>query len=103
MPVKFNISPGSNVNVCCAPSTGGQSCVTSQVEQFNVTFVITAGVDNRDGRIARICGDLPGGVHQRAADVADVVCVQNNYNLAHRHDDALIDDLARQGITFVST
>src|SRR5246500_2339550 len=30
--------------------------------------------------------------------ITDVVCVQNNYNLAQRHDDALIDDLARQGI-----
>ena len=30
-----------------------------------------------------------------------IVCVQNNYNLAHRHDDALIDDLARQGIAYV--
>jgi pyridoxine 4-dehydrogenase len=29
------------------------------------------------------------------------VCVQNNYNLAHREDDALIDDLARQGIPYV--
>jgi len=27
--------------------------------------------------------------------------VQNNYNLAHRHDDALIDALARQGIAYV--
>jgi pyridoxine 4-dehydrogenase len=36
-----------------------------------------------------------------AQTITDVVCVQNNYNLAHRHDDALIDDLARQGITYV--
>jgi aryl-alcohol dehydrogenase-like predicted oxidoreductase len=27
--------------------------------------------------------------------------VQNNYNLAHRDDDTLIDDLARQGIAYV--
>ena len=27
--------------------------------------------------------------------------MQNNYNLAHRHDDALIDDLAGQGIAYV--
>jgi aryl-alcohol dehydrogenase-like predicted oxidoreductase len=33
--------------------------------------------------------------------ITDIVCVQNNYNLAHRHDDALIDDLARQGIPYV--
>jgi pyridoxine 4-dehydrogenase len=29
------------------------------------------------------------------------VCVQNNYNLANRHDDALIDDLARKEIPYV--
>jgi aryl-alcohol dehydrogenase-like predicted oxidoreductase len=27
--------------------------------------------------------------------------VQNQYNLAHRHDDALIDELARDGIAYV--
>ncbi len=36
-----------------------------------------------------------------AQTIAEVVCVQNNYNLAHRHDDALIDDLARAGIAYV--
>jgi pyridoxine 4-dehydrogenase len=36
-----------------------------------------------------------------AQTITDVVCVQNNYNLVHRHDDALIDDLARQGIAYV--
>jgi pyridoxine 4-dehydrogenase len=36
-----------------------------------------------------------------ARAITDVVCVQNNYNLAHRDDDALIDDLARQGIAYV--
>ena len=36
-----------------------------------------------------------------AQAITDVVCVQNNYNVAHRHDDALIDDLARQGIAYV--
>ena len=30
-----------------------------------------------------------------------IVCVQNQYNLAHRGDDALIDDLARDGIAYV--
>jgi aryl-alcohol dehydrogenase-like predicted oxidoreductase len=36
-----------------------------------------------------------------AQAVTDIVCVQNNYNLAHRHDDPLIDDLARHGIAYV--
>jgi pyridoxine 4-dehydrogenase len=33
--------------------------------------------------------------------IAKIVCVQNHYNLAHRRDDALIDDLAGKGISFV--
>ncbi|MEO9130417.1 MAG: aldo/keto reductase family oxidoreductase [Sphingomonas sp.] len=36
-----------------------------------------------------------------ARGIAEVVCVQNLYNLAHRHDDALIDELAGQGIAYV--
>jgi len=36
-----------------------------------------------------------------AQTITDVVCVQNNYNLVHRGDDALIDDLAHQGIAYV--
>ncbi|MGA2581907.1 MAG: aldo/keto reductase family oxidoreductase [Tepidisphaeraceae bacterium] len=36
-----------------------------------------------------------------ASAITEIVCVQNNYNLAHRHDDAMIDDLARQGIAYV--
>jgi aryl-alcohol dehydrogenase-like predicted oxidoreductase len=33
--------------------------------------------------------------------ICDIVCVQNHYNLAHRADDSLIDDLARDGIAYV--
>jgi aryl-alcohol dehydrogenase-like predicted oxidoreductase len=33
--------------------------------------------------------------------ICDIVCVQNMYNLAHREDDALIDDLARVGTAYV--
>ena len=33
--------------------------------------------------------------------LADIVCVQNMYNLAHRVDDALIDTLGAQGIAYV--
>ena len=36
-----------------------------------------------------------------AQAITNIVCVQNNYNLAQRHDDALIGDLARQGIAYV--
>ncbi len=33
--------------------------------------------------------------------ICEIVCVQNSYNLAHRADDALVDDLARDGIAYV--
>jgi pyridoxine 4-dehydrogenase len=36
-----------------------------------------------------------------ARTLAPVVCVQNQYNLAHREDDALVDTCARQGIAYV--
>jgi aryl-alcohol dehydrogenase-like predicted oxidoreductase len=36
-----------------------------------------------------------------ARAIAPIVCVQNHYNVAHRHDDALIDALAADGIAYV--
>ncbi|SFW86412.1 aldo/keto reductase family oxidoreductase [Amycolatopsis australiensis] len=36
-----------------------------------------------------------------AQAIAPIVCVQNMYNLAHRHDDPLIDELAGHGIAYV--
>ncbi|HEX7914062.1 MAG TPA: aldo/keto reductase family oxidoreductase [Paraburkholderia sp.] len=36
-----------------------------------------------------------------AQGIADIVCVQNHYNLVHRADEALIDDLASKGIAYV--
>jgi aryl-alcohol dehydrogenase-like predicted oxidoreductase len=36
-----------------------------------------------------------------ARTIVEIVCVQNNYNLAQRDDDALIDDLNREGIAYV--
>jgi pyridoxine 4-dehydrogenase len=38
---------------------------------------------------------------KEAQSIASIVCVQNYYNLAHREDDALIDDLASQGVAYV--
>jgi pyridoxine 4-dehydrogenase len=37
---------------------------------------------------------------EQGRGIAEVVCVQNHYNLAHREDDALIDALAAQGIAY---
>ena len=38
----------------------------------------------------------------KAREIAPVVCVQNEYNLVQRRDDALIDQLAADGIAYVS-
>jgi aryl-alcohol dehydrogenase-like predicted oxidoreductase len=35
-----------------------------------------------------------------ARHIAEVVCVQNHYNLVHRDDDALIDELASLGVAY---
>ena len=35
-----------------------------------------------------------------AQTITEIVCVQNEYNLAHRNDDAFIDQLAQQGIAY---
>ena len=36
-----------------------------------------------------------------ARAICPIVCVQNMYNIVHRHDDALIDQLAADGIAYV--
>jgi pyridoxine 4-dehydrogenase len=36
-----------------------------------------------------------------AQTITEIVCIQNLYNVAHRHDDAFIEDLAEQGIAYV--
>lgn len=36
-----------------------------------------------------------------ARQITDIVCVQNMYNIAHREDDVLIDQLAAEGIAYV--
>ena len=37
----------------------------------------------------------------QAQRIAEVVCVQNHYNLVHRHDDTLIEELGQKGIAYV--
>jgi aryl-alcohol dehydrogenase-like predicted oxidoreductase len=38
---------------------------------------------------------------EEAREIADIVCVQNQYNLAHRDDDAFVDALAAEGVAYV--
>lgn len=41
------------------------------------------------------------GQFAEAKAVADIVCVQNQYNLVSRNDDAFIDTLAEEGVAYV--
>ena len=38
---------------------------------------------------------------EQAQAITGIVCIQNFYNVAHRNDDAFIDDLAKRGIAYV--
>ena len=56
----------------------------------------------RQGLVRRI--GLSNVTQRQVAEgrrIADIVCVQNAYNLAHRADDGLVDDLAAAGIAYV--
>jgi pyridoxine 4-dehydrogenase len=72
-------------------------------EEGSIAEQVTVLADlQRKGLIRHI--GLSNGTAAQVAEaqtITDIVCVQNNYNLAHRHDDALIDDLARQNIAYV--
>ena len=56
----------------------------------------------RQGLVRHI--GLSNATARQVADgraITDIVCVQNQYNLAHREDDRLIDDLAAAGTAYV--
>jgi pyridoxine 4-dehydrogenase len=56
----------------------------------------------RQGLIRHIgLSNVTANQFAEAKKIVKVVCIQNNYNLAHRHDDALIKELAKQGIPYV--
>jgi aryl-alcohol dehydrogenase-like predicted oxidoreductase len=45
--------------------------------------------------------NISAGQFAEGEKITKIVCIQNHYNLAHRLDDVLIDDLAGKGIAFV--
>ncbi len=56
----------------------------------------------QDGLIAHLgVSNVTAEQVAEARAIAPIVCVQNMYNLAVRHDDDLLDDLARDGIAYV--
>jgi pyridoxine 4-dehydrogenase len=56
----------------------------------------------RKGLIRQLgLSNVTSGQLKQANSIAKVVCVQNYYNLVHRDDDALINELAGSGIAYV--
>src|SRR5258705_6164476 len=56
----------------------------------------------RQGLIRHIgVSNVTSGQLAEAQTIAEIVCVQNFYNVAQRNDDGFIDDLAKQGIAYV--
>ena len=66
-------------------------------EQFSVLADL-----QRQGLIRHLgLSNVTSAQVEEARGIAPVVCVQNNYNLVHREDDAFIDELAGKGIAYV--
>ena len=63
---------------------------------------LTVLVDLKRQGLIRDIGLSNVTAHQfaQAQSITEIVCVQNYYNLAHRDDDALIDELAAKGIAY---
>src|SRR5580700_6034152 len=72
-------------------------------EEGSIAEQVTVLADlQRKGLIRHIgLSNVTAAQVAEAQAITDIACVQNNYNLAQRHDDTLIDDLARQGIPYV--
>jgi aryl-alcohol dehydrogenase-like predicted oxidoreductase len=62
---------------------------------------VLAGL-KREGLIRHVgVSNVTAAQVAEAQGITEIACVQNLYNVAQRDDDALIDDLARQGIAYV--
>lgn len=56
----------------------------------------------REGKLRHIgLSNVTAKQVEEGRSIAEIVCVQNQYNLAHRDDDPLVDSLAAAGIAYV--
>jgi len=64
-------------------------------------FTVLAGLQEQ-GLIRHLgLSNVTSAQVTQARGIAQVVCVQNLYNLAHREDEALVDELAAMGVAYV--
>lgn len=74
-----------------------------QPAEGSIEESLTALAELQNKGLIRHIG-LSNVTHAQVAEgrrLCDITCVQNHYNLVHRTDDALIDELARDGIAYV--
>ena len=64
---------------------------------------LTALAELKNQGLIRYLGlsNVTPGQLAEAQKISEIVCVQNFYNIAHREDDAFIDELARRGVAYV--
>ena len=80
---------------------GGDDTMTPQGDSVAEKFGVLAEL-REQGKIRHLgLSTVTAAQVEEAQTIAPVVCVQNAYNLAHRHDDAFVDSLAAQGIAYV--
>jgi aryl-alcohol dehydrogenase-like predicted oxidoreductase len=83
-----------NLRVMIDPHTPAEGSIAAQVEALAAL--------QRRGVVRHIgVSNVTRAQVDEARSVAGIVCVQNQYNLAHREDEALIDALAEDGIAYV--
>ncbi len=73
------------------------------LEEGSIAEQVTVLADLRRKGLIRHIGlsNVTAAQVAEAQAITDIVCVQNNYNVVYRQDDALIDHLVRQGIAYV--
>ncbi len=72
-------------------------------EEGSIAEQVTVLADLRSQGLIRQIGlsNVTPAQLAEAQKITEIVCVQNLYNLAHRDDDAFLNDLAKQGIAYV--
>lgn len=75
----------------------------SGVSEGSIAEPLSTLVDlKRQGLIRHIgLSNVSAQQIEEAEAITEIVCVQNQYNLAHREDDSLIDELAQRGVAYV--
>lgn len=83
------------------PGTEGPSDATPLESAVLEPLAVIADL-KREGLVRHVgLSNATLAQYEAARAVVDVVCVQNQYNLAHRTDDAFLDRLAADGVAYV--